>query len=255
MTFIKQGNNFFQNLKPQEKENAMLNGVNKRILGVVLIGMSAVAMAADQKGPNVGDKAQESESATSVSVLLLADKLAEYGIKAADPVAIIQAAKMKKSVATKEQTMEKKQEVQEKAAAAKEKVPAQDLSADALLGKAESMAAGNATLAALIADARATKVRGATRGATVHKDSVNARASDNYQVEFRGSELARIAVVGDGDTDLDLYVYDESGNEICRDTDRTDRLFCEWTPRWTGVFRIKIANLGNVYNRYALAMN
>jgi hypothetical protein len=85
--------------------------------------------------------------------------------------------------------------------------------------------------------------------------TVKARSSVNYTMTFRGGERAEIAVVGDGATDLDLYVYDENGNLIVCDEGPTDRCFVRWTPRWTGRFRIEVRNLGSTWNRYALATN
>ena len=64
-----------------------------------------------------------------------------------------------------------------------------------------------------------------------------------------------MTVVGDGDTDLDLYVYDQNGNLIDKDVDYTDNCVCTFVPRWTGLFVIKIVNRGSVYNRYVLRTN
>jgi hypothetical protein len=84
---------------------------------------------------------------------------------------------------------------------------------------------------------------------------VDARSTNIYNVPFEGGAPALFTVRGDGDTDLDLYVYDENGNLICSDTDYTDQLVCSWSPRWTGMFRIEVRNLGNVYNRYQVRTN
>ena len=62
-------------------------------------------------------------------------------------------------------------------------------------------------------------------------------------------------VVGDGDTDLDLYIYDQNGNQIASDTDYTDQCVCRWVPSWTGAFTIRIVNRGAVYNEFAIATN
>ncbi len=90
-------------------------------------------------------------------------------------------------------------------------------------------------------------------GASVdHYDSVNANSSDVYYFDFRGGYEARVTVIGDHDTDLDLYIYDENGNLIDSDIDNTDICVCTWTPRWTGRFKVKIVNRGSVYNNYRL---
>ena len=217
---------------------------------------STLALAEDQSGPNLGEKGAASPQADGVSQLLLADQLATYGIQNADPVAIIQAAKIKLSVAAQETAMDKSSDAAgESGAQSEKKGEGRDLSAEALLTRAEGMATGNPTLTALIADARGSKARGATRGPSLHKDRVNANATDRYKLSFKAGETAKVAIVGDGDTDLDLYVYDSNGNEICHDTDYSDQMYCQWTPRWTGTFKIHIVNRGGVYNRYTLATN
>jgi hypothetical protein len=86
-------------------------------------------------------------------------------------------------------------------------------------------------------------------------DVVRARTTDVYHVTFRGGEVAAVAIAGDGDTDLDLFVYDQNGNQICRSVRSRDTEACRWTPAWTGTFRIEVKNLGGVANRYRIAMN
>lgn len=92
-------------------------------------------------------------------------------------------------------------------------------------------------------------------GPNYHRDVVLAKSSDVYHMRFRAHETAEIAVSGDGDTDLDLYVYDSSGNLIESDDDLTDECYVSWTPRWTGTFRVEVVNRGSVYNSYSLRTN
>lgn len=96
---------------------------------------------------------------------------------------------------------------------------------------------------------------GANGGPKATNETVLSGETDSYVITFNGGELARIAVKGDGDTDLDLYVYDENGNLIASDTDNTDCCLVSWTPRWTGKFTVRVVNRGNVYNNYRIATN
>ena len=96
---------------------------------------------------------------------------------------------------------------------------------------------------------------GAVGGPRANTTRVNARATDVYTISFRGWETARITVAGDGDTDLDLYVYDEFGNLIAKDDDNTDYCVVSWTPRFTGPFTVRVVNRGGVYNQYRLTTN
>ena len=97
----------------------------------------------------------------------------------------------------------------------------------------------------------ATEVQG-IGGHDTHTDRVKAQSTDVYTVTFRSGQEAWVYVSGDGDTDLDLYIYDENDNLIDSDTDSTDECLCTFTPRWTGQFKIKIKNRGNVYNEYQI---
>lgn len=107
----------------------------------------------------------------------------------------------------------------------------------------------------LIMPASVSGLADSTRGYQIHRDIVEAKSYDVYTVVFRGREVARIAVKGDGDTDLDLYIFDADGNLVVSDEDYSDTCAVSWTPPWTGRFTIKVVNRGNVYNEYMIATN
>ena len=85
-------------------------------------------------------------------------------------------------------------------------------------------------------------------------DRVEAESSDRYTQTFYSGESVVICVKGDGDTDLDLYIYDSNGNLVTSDTDSGDFCLCAFTPRRTQRYTIKIKNWGRVYNRSQLSL-
>ena len=93
------------------------------------------------------------------------------------------------------------------------------------------------------ADARAYRV-----------DRVEANDTDTWTFTLHGGCKSRIIVNGDGDTDLDAWLYDENGNLIDSDTDGTDTCVLDCTPKWTGQFKLLIRNHGNVWNQYELSI-
>lgn len=222
---------------------------------LTVLGAATLAFAAEPQRPNVSETKVGPREGSAVETLRLADDLAIYGIRNADAVAIAQAAKIKKSVPESALGATKTTQGEAAATTADAKTSGYDLGADALIARAESMAGNNALVKRLIAEAKAEKSRGARGGVKSASERVMAGRTDVYQVEFVGGELAQVGVRGDGDTDLDLYVYDEYNNLICRDADYTDRLYCQWTPRWSGVFKIEVRNLGRVYNVYTILTN
>jgi hypothetical protein len=109
--------------------------------------------------------------------------------------------------------------------------------------------------AILVFSSGATAQAGAVGGPKDDIHNVKARSVDVFRVTFRAHELAAIAVRGDGDSDLDLYVYDENGNLIACDTDPTDQCLVTLVPQWTGQFVIRVVNRGFVSNTYRIGTN
>jgi len=224
-------------------------------ISVIAAAVLALAMtplhAQDKKGPNTSKKAAAavSESASAVEAIRTANMLARYGYSAKDPMALITAARIKKEAGGSDS---KAARVDGKAGAAKNKPDA--LSVEAILARAKELSTGRADLIAMADDVANAKGRGAINGPGTLLTVVSARAVDNFRVTFRGGEPARVLVSGDGDSDLDLYIYDENGKLVCDDTDGTDTMVCAWTPRYTGPFTIRVRNLG-VANQYRIVHN
>jgi hypothetical protein len=89
---------------------------------------------------------------------------------------------------------------------------------------------------------------GAIDGPKVVDMRVPALGTAYYDIVCHGGRLAEVLVDGDGDTDLDLYVYDELGNLVDYDDDLTDTCYGTWVPWRTARFTIKIVNRGRVFN-------
>lgn len=111
------------------------------------------------------------------------------------------------------------------------------------------------TVLALVASVSMPVFAGAVTGARADQFRLSAGATHTFNMTFYGGELATVVVEGDGDTDLDVYVYDAVGNLITKDDDYSDYCVVKWRPYWTGVFRIKVVNRGNVYNDYSIETN
>ena len=79
--------------------------------------------------------------------------------------------------------------------------------------------------------------------------------SVTYHETFAGGQIARVAIVGDGTTDLDVFVYDMQGRLIVQGIGLTDREVVTWFPNGTQTYRIVVRNLGNTWNRFSMASN
>ena len=132
----------------------------------------------------------------------------------------------------------------------KREVPEPTLNPQQLLAEATPWATSNQQVMALL-DAESAKSKpagGETLGSTnpvkTHTDSVCARCYDDYKISFYGGEVGRVALVGDGDTDLGLIVDHETGDEITRDDDNAAECVVSFTPKWTAPFRPTAENYG-----------
>lgn len=127
-----------------------------------------------------------------------------------------------------------------------------------ILADAKKFADGDKSIEKLLAKVEKESnkgTRGAVGGPCKAYATVKAYSTYTWTCSFVAERLAEIFVSGDGDTDLDLYVYDSNGNLIASDTDYSDDCYVTWVPRWTGKYYVKIVNRGGVYNRYVILTN
>jgi hypothetical protein len=229
------------------------------VLPVGIGWVSAADKPADKAPPEQANRAEQAakDGADAVQAIRLAEELAAWGRAHEHPVALATAARILETI--KQQPMKglipKGEEVAQETEA-EAKAP-HLVTAEELLGQAREMTADDAPGRGAV-EAAATMgrvARGAVGGAIYHTDAVRAHTTDQFMIRFKENEVAAVMVSGDGDTDLDLFVYDEFGNLIASDTDGTDTCYVQWTPRWTGPFLVRVKNLGGVFNRYTLRTN
>lgn len=204
-------------------------------------------------------EAAPAEKSQAIAAMRVAYDLAKYGYEVESASALVEAANILAGVPTEALEAEAQQgeEVENETA----KGEAADLTICAILATAKELAGNDKVILESIARveaklaAVAEGTRGAVGGAKYGSGRVYSHSTTYYDVQFYGNSFAECAVVGDGDTDLDLYVYDENGNLICSDSDYTDQCYVSWVPAWTGYFRIKVVNRGGVYNNFVIATN
>jgi len=83
-------------------------------------------------------------------------------------------------------------------------------------------------------------------------ERVEAFSYRTFTMDLVRGEVTEIGIVGDRDTDLDLYVYDLDGRVLSYDEGPTDRCYVRWTAPYTGRYVVKVVNLGRVYNEFAI---
>ena len=131
-----------------------------------------------------------------------------------------------------------------------------------LLAAARGLAQGDQALLAIIQPlerAAAQVVRGGPRGSARGPRQLYGRVAASskreHTVEFRGREPAVVYVSGDGDSDLDVFVYDGAGQLVASSVGPRDECVVRWTPERQGSFRVEIRNVGAAPNWYWMATN
>lgn len=224
--------------------------MKKCFLLVCLCSITLAAFAQEEKPESNRPASPE------ISALQTAAGLAKYGYANFSATALVEAAKI--FAETKTQPLDVEVE-HGKAETVTDKNNAVSFEPAQLLDDAKKFAGKDKAILAYIKRVEKSIISGSTRGAVggpkIQKERVLGKDVDSYKVKFWAKELAEVCVSGDGDTDLDLYVYDENGNLIESDTDYTDECVVRWVPAWTGTFIIKIVNRGALYNNYVIWTN
>lgn len=200
----------------------------------------------------------QGNASPAVSALRLASDLVRYGYSQQSALPLINALQIISENPTQPLKAEVERATKGEVGEDAGKSGMVTLDFDTILADAKVFADGNETQLALLAQIEADNQgshRGAVNGPSRTYETVRAGDTDTYRISFVAGYLAEILVSGDGDTDLDLYVYDSNGNLIESDTDYTDDCYVRWVPRWTGSFTVKIVNRGRVYNRYVMLTN
>lgn len=84
---------------------------------------------------------------------------------------------------------------------------------------------------------------------------LRARETYAFTIEARRNEVLRVAAIGDGDTNIDLALRDQSGAVICADSSRDHYPVCTVARPQAGPIRIEIVNRGEVWSRVQILTN
>lgn len=217
-----------------------------------LVALSLPAQAEDKTGTNVDPAGTGTKGATAQ--IALAQDLYALGMAQGDALTVLTAAKLASGVAFTDVEREVETKAGEAGADEGDGTEA-PVDAAAMLASARQLAGEDETLQGLIDDVEAEGSRGRIGGASRTLSRLPGGNTDVWKVPFYGNSYAEVAVVGDGDSNLDVLVTDENGNTICYDVSWSDKVYCDFVPRWNGFFYITVQNTGRKRNSYYLLTN
>lgn len=213
--------------------------------------LTTPGLAQDKTGTNV-DKAGTGTKG-GVATMAMAQDLYAMGMASQDALTVLTAAKLAASVDVKE--VEQKKTTEGTEAAGQEDGTDAPVDAATMLASAKDLAGEDEVIAGLIEDAEAEGSRGRIGGASSTLSRLPAGQADVWEIPFYGNSYAELAVLGDGDANLDVLVTDENGNTICYDVSWSDKVYCDFTPAWNGYFYVRVENNGSKRNSYYILTN
>ncbi len=225
---------------------------------------AAVVLGQTQKGANQ-DKNGTVKPGGAVAANQMALQLAEYGREHKSALALLTAAQILLDAPSRPGPANVKPAEEAPSVAPTSKAPARQpagkvpsIDPASLVKEAQALAGNDQALQGMftrIQSRLAEKQRGDVTGPNRRIDRVRAGYNNTYTITFEGGKLAEVLISGDGDTDLDLYVYDANNNLITSSTSNGDDEYVAFLPYRTSPFRIVVKNLGTVYNDYLFITN
>jgi hypothetical protein len=119
-----------------------------------------------------------------------------------------------------------------------------------LLNDADGMAPGDSIVGALIGRIRKQlfevpeKDRGRKFSPLIQEYLLNADGQVKLWTTFNGNEIAEIFVAADGNSKIDLYLFDKDNKLVDSDMQQSGNCYVSCTPSATAKFRIEIRNKG-----------
>lgn len=217
-----------------------------------LVTCAAPVLAQDKTGTNVNTAA--SGTLGGAATFAIAQDLYTLGMANKDALTVLTAAKLAGSVDLKDGPEVKKET---KGEDTEEEADVADAPVDTamMFASAKELAVGDDAILGLIADAETESARGRIGGSVRYLSRLSAGKTDVWEIPFYGNSYAEVAIIGDGDANLDALITDENGNTICYDVSYSDKVTCSFVPSWNGYFYITVQNQGRKRNSYYLLTN
>ena len=230
-----------------------LKSLSLALATTALVTLSLPALAQDKTGTNMNTEAAGEPG--GAATLSMAHELYALGVASGDALTVLTAAKLAATVDLKDggeiKLETKGDELADEVAATKEE-PAD---AAQMFAMAATLAGDDEALKGIIADAEAENARGRIGGAVRWKSKLPRGQTDTWEVPFYGNSYAEVAIIGDGDSNLDMMITDENGNVMCYDVSPSDQVYCDFVPAWDGYFYVTVENAGRSRNSYYLLTN
>lgn len=194
--------------------------------------------------------------AGAVSRLIQAQRAYEEALESGDPVVLIGAIRLAREVTLRAPVGWAKSTAGDPVPDAPEgKATAPDPAGPRAIAIAQGLAGEDPDLQDLVYDLDAQLPHGRRPTAINATATLDPGQTDSWTLVLAGESAAEIGLIGDGDTDLDLTIADETGAPVCARPAAKGPVLCRFTPARNGFFTATVRNPGLVRNSYRLVGN
>lgn len=212
------------------------------ILAVGAINLTAQDLPGNKE--NIGDPSEGMEH------LALARQLMNYGYDFNDPVSLLLAAKL-----FLEWSPAVFSPISGKMKSGEEAAKAEGVNVDKLIADAKKMGGNDPAVTSMAKDLEAVGSKGVVGGPVAGTYTLAGQDYVVFELEYRGDELAEVGVLGDGNADLDLFVFDRRMNPFLQDESPNYICYLSWYPRRTEVYYVVVYNRGTASSSFIIGTN
>lgn len=216
--------------------------------------LALLAPPAWAEGPNLSAAPQGEPG--SAAQLVLAQRLHDHALRDGDVLALIAAIRLARGVTLRPApgwAMAPAPDIPPDAPQGAPAAP--DPGGEAALTIARNLAIDDPDLADLVYDLDAQLPRAAPHTAVESRADLGPGQAHDWRLPLFGEVTAEIALIGDGDTALNLAVRDEGGAMVCALPASHEPHLCRLTPARNGFFTVTVGNPGDKVNSYRLVGN
>lgn len=173
--------------------------------------------------------------------------LFDIGVARQDPLLILAAARLRKSV-----------EPRAVARSPEDRTPldGSPIGWQEMLAAAAPLIEGDPSLTGVAEDIAAERDKGVTIGPVYSIARIAPKGRDVYPaLPFSGGQYAEVYVEGPSGVDLNVTIRDSQDRLVCSDTDISAIAYCGWRPVTDGKFTISVDNQSPQGGQYSLISN
>lgn len=243
--------------------------------GLVLAVAASAALLSGLSTVQAADDAKEG-SDSNLTPAATAAQLALQGEQRESPALLLAAAEILADLVTSEREPEGATVESEGGADAGDDVTLPALTMDALIDRAREMAAEQGEAMEEAVEAMIERLEGDARGIVywqgkdypdewingqqyklIDAGRINPGETITWSnLIMEGGRTAEVRVIGDGDGDIDLWVYDGiTGRQVASDTDLTSYCIGTWYPSKEQAFTVEFTNVGGIWEYYYVIVN